>query len=63
MGKPWGQPLLSIRLPAEDKRRLEYLARQENTTVTEIVRSLISERIKDVGNAPSSDELPGQMHI
>ena len=63
MPKPWGQPMLSIRLPADDLRRLKYLARERNTTVTEIVRALIVEHLEASGVKPARQELLGQTRI
>lgn len=54
---------MSIRLPADDLRRLKYLARERNTTVTEIVRALIVEHLEASGVKPARQELLGQTRI
>ncbi len=63
MPKPWGQPLLSIRLPADELRRLKYLSRQRTTTVTELVRALILEHLEASGVKAPRSELLGQTHL
>lgn len=63
MKKPWGQPVLSIRLPGEDIRGLKHLAMKKGLSVSEIVRDLI-EQLLDVEGIPRQPQpLPGQMSI
>ena len=63
VSKPWGQPVLSIRLPAEDIRGLKHLALRRELTVTEIVRDLIEQLLDEEGIPRKPEQLPGQMSI
>lgn len=63
MPKPWGQPMLSLRLPAEDIKGLKYLAKETDQTVTDIVRNLIEEHLQDWGAYPPPEQLDGQVRM
>lgn len=63
MSKPWGQPVLTLRLPGEDIRGLKHLAMRRELTVSEIVRDLIEQLLDDEGIPRQPQPLPGQMSI
>lgn len=59
----YGDPNLVCRMPAHYITALQMLARQQGTTVSEIVRSLVADELKARGFRLSSEPLPGQMRI
>lgn len=61
MTKQYGDPVLTVRIPREKLAMLKLLARQEQTTVTEILRPLIDQRLEESHIQPPTTTIPGQI--
>lgn len=63
MPKPWGQPVLSLRLPAEDINGLKQLATDRQQTVTGILKEMIEDLLRQEGVRTAPKQLDGQITI
>lgn len=62
--KIYGDPTLTIRLPSHQIAQLKILARENETTVSAIIREMIDAYLDAFGHDDhSADQLPGQMFI
>lgn len=62
MYKPeYGDPICAVRMPGWMRRGLDLLARQQGTTLSEILRGLAAEELKRNGiTEMAAKPLPGQ---
>lgn len=59
-----GNPLITMRLPAADKKRLEAAAQQSGCTMSDFVRMAIDAALAEVDlPMETPDEIPGQIKI
>lgn len=58
-----GRPIISLRMPREQIQGLQILARQQGRTVSDILRELVEQTLKENHIRTAPEQLDGQLSV
>ena len=58
-----GRPILSLRLPRKYIAGLQILAREQNTTVSDIIRDMVKATLDEHHITTAPQPIEGQLHV